>query len=93
MTKRLSYIAPIALVGLMASATPATTAVWSGSMARGIDAVTAERGDAPLVLVRRGGGGRGGGGGGFRGGGGGGAAAAILPGSRRRQFCRGSRRR
>ena len=68
MTKCLLYMAPIALVGLMAAEAPAAAAVWSGSMARNIAAAIADGSDAPLVLVR-GGGRRGGGGGGFRGGG------------------------
>src|SRR5580700_4987094 len=74
--KCLLCMAPIALVGLMVTEAPTAQAAWGGSMARDIAAATAERTDAPLVLVRgggRGGGGfRGGGGGGFRGGGGGG---------------------
>jgi hypothetical protein len=70
MTKCLLYVAPIALVGLMAAEASAAPAAWSGSIARDIAAATAEGTDAPLVLVR-GGGGRGGGGG-FRGGAGGG---------------------
>jgi hypothetical protein len=69
MTKCLVYMVPIALIGLMATPAPAGAATWSGSMARDIAAATADRTDAPLVLVQRGG--RGGGGGGARGGGGG----------------------
>ena len=69
MTKCLLFMAPIALIGLMATEAPAVPAAWSGSMARNIAAATADAKDAPLVLVR--GGGRGGGGG-FRGSGGGG---------------------
>jgi hypothetical protein len=75
MTKCLLYVAPIAFIGLMATQASAAPAAWSGSMARAIADATAERSDAPLMLVRggRGGGGGGrGGGGGFRGGGGGG---------------------
>src|SRR6516165_6648972 len=69
MTKWVLYMAPIALIGLMATEARAVPAVWSGGIARNIAAATADAKDAPLVLV--GGGGRGGGGG-FRGGGGGG---------------------
>jgi hypothetical protein len=65
MTKCFLYLAPIALIGLMATDAPAVPAVWSGSMARNIAVATADAKDAPLVLVR--GGGRGGGGG-YRGG-------------------------
>src|SRR5437763_1883965 len=78
MNKTLLYMAPIALVGLLGTDTPAKAAVWNGSLAPNIAATTAEQTDAPIVLVRGGGGrgggggGRGGGGGGFRGGGGGG---------------------
>src|SRR5262249_31152368 len=67
MTKCLLYMAPIALIGLMAMEARAVAAAWSGSIARNIAAATADARDAPLVLVR--GGGRGGGGG-YRGGGG-----------------------
>ena len=73
MTKCLLYMAPIALIGLMATEARAVPAVWSGSMARDIAAATADAKAAPLVLVRgggRGGGFRGGGCGGYRGGGG-----------------------
>src|SRR4029077_1218547 len=70
MTKCLLYVAPIAFIGLMATQASAAPAALSGSMARAIADATAERSDAPLVLVRGGrgggGGGRGGGGGGFR---------------------------
>src|SRR5262249_14691515 len=67
MTKCLLYIAPIALIGLMATAAPAVPAAWSGGMARKIAVATADAKEAP----RGGGGGRGGGGSGsFRGGGG-----------------------
>jgi hypothetical protein len=70
MTKCVLYMAPIALIELMATEASAVPAVWSGSMARNIAVATAGAKDAPLVLVR--GGFRGGsGGGGFRGGGGG----------------------
>ena len=60
MNKTLLYMAPIALVGLLGTDTPAKAAVWSGSLAPNIAATTAEQTDAPIVLVR-GGGGRGGG--------------------------------
>jgi len=70
MTKCLGYMAPIALIGLMATQAPATAAIWSGNMVRDIAAATADRTDAPLVLVQRGGRGGGGRGGGGRGGGG-----------------------
>src|SRR5882672_2254871 len=62
MTKSLIYTAPIALIALMAPVTPATAAVWTGTMARDIAAATVDGKDTPLVLVRAGGG-RGGGGG------------------------------
>ena len=87
MTKYMLYMAPIALVGLMATGASAAPSAWSGSMVRDITATVPEGTGAPLVLVRggggrggggaRGGGGgyRGGGGGGYRGGGGGGARA------------------
>src|SRR5947207_12400298 len=88
MNKTLLYIAPIALVGLLGTDTPAKAAVWSGSLAPTIAATTAEQTDAPFVLVRvrrgrgGGGGGRGGGGGGFRGGGGGGRGGGGYAGAR-----------
>jgi hypothetical protein len=77
MTKSLLYMAPIALIALMATDAHAIPAVWGGSMARNIAIATKDATSTPLVLVRgggRGGGGgyRGGGGGGYRGGGGGG---------------------
>src|SRR5262249_61360407 len=71
MTKCLLYMAPIALIGLMATEAHAVPVVWSNGMARNVAIATADARGAPLVLVQRGGG-RGGGGGGFRGGGGGG---------------------
>jgi len=88
MNKTLLYMAPIALVGLLGTDTPAKAAVWSGSLAPNIAATTAEQTDAPIVLVRGGGGrgggggGRGGGGGGFRGGGGGGRGGGGYAGAR-----------
>jgi hypothetical protein len=72
MNKCLLYIAPIALIGLMATQASAAPATWSDSMARDIAAAMAESTDAPLVLVQ----GRRGGGGGARAGGGGGGARA-----------------
>src|SRR6266480_3571598 len=80
MNKTLLYMAPIALVGLLGTDTPAKAAVWSGSLAPTIAATTAEQTDAPFVLVR-GGGGRGGGGG-ARGGGGGGRGGGGYAGAR-----------
>jgi uncharacterized membrane protein YgcG len=71
MTKCLFYMAPIALIGLMAQALAAPTA-WNGSVGRNIAAATAEARDASLVLERGSGCFRGGGGGGRGGGGGGG---------------------
>jgi hypothetical protein len=68
MSKRLLYIAPIAVVGSMAVWAPATAAVWSGGIGRNIAAVVEDSTNSPLVLVQRRGGGRGGGG--SRGGGG-----------------------
>jgi hypothetical protein len=65
---RYLYIAPIALIGLIATQASAAPVPLSDTLARDITAATAERTDTPLVLVR--GGGRGGGGGGARGGGG-----------------------
>src|SRR5205814_3037196 len=81
MNKTLLYMAPIALVGLLGTDTPAKAAVWNGSLAPNIAATTAEQTDAPIVLAR-GGGGRGGGGGGCRGGGGGGRGGGGDAGAR-----------
>jgi len=61
MTKCLLYIAPIALIGLMATDAHAIPAAWGGGMPRDIATATKDATSAPLVLVR--GGGRGGGGG------------------------------
>jgi len=61
MTKSLLYMAPIALIALMATDAHAIPAAWGGSMARNIAIATKDATSAPLVLVR--GGGRGGGGG------------------------------
>ncbi len=72
MTQCRLYMAPIALIGLMATPAPAAPALSNGAMTRIIAVAPAERIDAPLVLVRGGGGGGrgGGGGGGARSGGG-----------------------
>src|SRR5713226_3151718 len=69
MIKSLLYMAPIALVGLVATEAPAATAAWSGGIGRNITATAPEGTGVPLVLeCQRGG--RGGGGGGARAGGG-----------------------
>ena len=72
MIKSLLYMAPIALVGLVATEASAAPAAWSGSMGRNITATAPEGTGAPLALVcqrgGRGGGGARGGGGGFSGG-------------------------
>src|SRR4029077_10265000 len=70
MIKSLLYMAPIALVGLVATEASAATAAWSGSMGRNITATAPEGTGVPPVLVCQRGG-RGGGGGGARAGGGG----------------------
>src|SRR5438445_5379462 len=84
MIKSLLYMAPIALVGLVATEASAAPAAWSGSMGRNITATVPEGTGVPLVLEcqrggRGGGGGgaRGGGGGGYRGGGGGGGGGGF----------------
>src|SRR4029077_4980623 len=70
MIKSLLYMAPIALVGLVATEASAAPVAWSGSMGRNITATVPEGTGVPLVLeCQRGG--RGGGGGGARAGGGG----------------------
>src|ERR1700731_1138581 len=75
MTKSLLYMAPIALIGLVATEASATPAAWSGSMGRNITATVPEGTGVPPVLVcqrgGRGGGGARAGGGGARAGGGG----------------------
>src|SRR5580704_1857482 len=75
MTKSLLYVAPIALIGLVATGASATPAAWSGSMGRNITATVPEGTGVPPVLVcqrgGRGGGGARAGGGGARAGGGG----------------------
>ena len=58
-TKGLLYVAPIALIGFMATGASAAPATLGGSLARGISAAMPEQKESPLVLVR---GGRGGGG-------------------------------
>ena len=68
MTKCLLYMAPIVLIGLVATETPAARAAWSGSIGRNIAAIAPEGTAVPLVLECQRGGGRGGGG--YRGGGG-----------------------
>src|SRR5882672_4330374 len=78
MIKSLLYMAPIALVGLVATEAPAATAAWSGGVGRNITATAPEGTGVPLVLeCQRGG--RGGGGaraGGAHAGGGGGGSWA-----------------
>src|SRR6516225_3013494 len=81
MTKCLLYMAPIVMIGLVATEAPATTAARSGSIGRNITATAPEGTGVPLALVcqrggRGGGGARAGGGGGYRGGGGGSWAGA-----------------
>jgi hypothetical protein len=81
MINSLLYMAPIALVGLVATEAAAAPASWAGSLVRNITATVPEETGVPLVLVRggdcRGGGGaRAGGGAGVRGGGGGSWAGA-----------------
>jgi|tagenome__1003787_1003787.scaffolds.fasta_scaffold20920727_2 hypothetical protein len=65
MTRLSFYLAPMALIGLLATEATATPAGWSGSVVRNLTA--AGGADFPLILVQR----RGGGGGAVRGGGGG----------------------
>src|ERR1700736_4243214 len=70
MIKSLLYMAPIALVGLVATEASAAPVAWSGSIGRNITATAPEGRGVPRVLeCQRGG--RGGGGGGARAGGGG----------------------
>src|SRR5580704_5641099 len=77
MTKCLLYMAPIVLIGLVATEAPTA---WSGGIGRNITATAPEGTGVPLVLGcqrgGRGGGGARGGGGGARGGGGGSWAGA-----------------
>src|SRR6516165_6099041 len=80
MTKCLLYMAPIVLIGLLATEAPAASAARAGSMGRNITATAPEGTGVPLGLVCQRGGFRGGGaragGGGYRGGGGGSWAGA-----------------
>src|SRR5260370_29251118 len=69
MIKSLLYMAPIALVGLVATEASAAPGAWSGSMGRNITATVPEGTGVPPVLVCQRGG-RGGAGGGARAGGG-----------------------
>src|SRR6516162_10189651 len=75
MTKCLLYMAPIVLIGLVATEAPVASAARAGSMGRNITATAPEGTGVPLGLVcqrgGRGGGGARAGGGGYRGGGGG----------------------
>jgi hypothetical protein len=75
MTKCLLYMAPIVLIGLVATEAAAATAAWSGGIGRNITATAPDRTGVPLVLEcqrgGRGGGGARAGGGGARAGGGG----------------------
>src|ERR1700730_17218609 len=50
MIKSLLYMAPIALVGLVATEAPAATAAWSGGTGRNIAATAPEGTGVPLVL-------------------------------------------
>src|SRR4051812_20574116 len=82
MIKSLLYMAPIALMGLVATEASAAPAAWSGSVGRNITATLPGRTGVPLVLAcqrggRGGGGARAGGGGGARAGGGGGSWAGA----------------
>ena len=74
MTKCLLYMAPIVLIGLVATEAPAASAARAGSMGRNITATAPEGTGVLLGLVcqrgGRGGGGARAGGGGYRGGGG-----------------------
>ena len=57
MTKCLLYMAPIVLIGLVATGAPAATPAWSGSIGRNITATAPEGTGVPLVLgCQRGGG-------------------------------------
>src|SRR5712691_7455860 len=81
MIKSLLYMAPIALVGLVATEAPAATAAWSGGIGRNITATAPEGTGVPLVLEcqrgGRGGGGARAGGGSARAGGGGARAGGA----------------
>ena len=86
MTKSLLYMAPIVLIGLVATEASAATAAWSGSIGRNITATAPEGTGVPLVLVCQ----RGGRGGGGARAGGGGARGWRRRFSRwRRRCCRG----
>ena len=50
MTKCLLYMAPIVLIGLVATEAPATPAAWSGSIGRNSTAIAPEGTGEPLVL-------------------------------------------
>ena len=67
MTKCLLYMAPIVLIGLVATEAPAAPAAWSGSIGHNITATAPEGTGVPLC--QRGG----------RGGGGARAAAVLAP--------------
>ena len=57
MAKCLLYMAPIVLIGLVATEAAAATAAWSGSMGQNITATAPEGTGVPLVLgCQRGGG-------------------------------------
>src|SRR6266851_4231085 len=64
MIKSLLYMAPIALIGLVATEASVAMAAWSGSIGRNITATAPEGAGVPLVCQR---GGRGGGGGSWAG--------------------------
>ena len=51
MTKCLLYMAPIVMIGLVATEAPATTAARSGSIGRNITATAPEGPGVPLALV------------------------------------------
>ena len=75
MTKCLLYMAPIVLIGVVATEAPAAPAAWSGSIGRNITATAPEGTGVPLLLECQ----RGGrGGGGARAGGGCSRLAAVL---------------
>ena len=50
MTKCLLYMAPIVLIGVVATEAPAAPAAWSGSIGQNITATAPEGTDVPLVL-------------------------------------------
>ena len=51
MTKCLLYMAPIVLIGLVATEAPAAPAAWSGSIGQNITATAPEGTGVPLALV------------------------------------------